>query len=298
MRKLWIAICCLLLSLSCSANHEDAPVAAGQTQTQKLAPTDTADTPVRTLVIPNISATDEPQHEDYYFSRLLDLALQKTLSSHGPYQIVHAKTRTADHRLIASLLQGEVDVLWAATNAEKEQYLLPVRISLLKDLSSYRLLLIRPSDQPRFSAVNSLEDLRQFRGGMNPQWTDAAIMEHNGLPLVYGVEYSQLFQMLSGGRFDYFSRGLYQVKAELHKFPQLKLNMAIEEELMLHYRNDFYFFTHKDDPALAERLQKGLELALEDGSFDALFNSIPRYRWGMEQLQLNQRRVIPLNNLP
>ncbi len=248
------------------------------------------------ILISNISTTNQIHHEDYYFSRALKLALDKTIDSHGPYQLTQTKNRVTDHRLMASLQQGEVDVLWAGTNAEKERHLLPIRISLLKELSDYRLLLIRPGDQQRFSAVNSLEDLRRFRGGMNPQWTDASIMEHNQLPLVYAVDYSHLFQMLSAGRFDYFSRGLYQIHGELEKFPDLK--MVIEDELMLHYRNDFYFFVHRDNVALADRLALGLKRAQEDGSFDALFNSIPRYRWGQEQLKSNKRRIIPLNNLP
>jgi hypothetical protein len=37
--------------------------------------------------------------------------------------------------------------------------------------------------------------------------------------------------------------------------------------------------------------------AITGGSFDKLFNSIPRHRWEIEQLQLNKRRIIPLNNL-
>jgi hypothetical protein len=169
---------------------------------------------------------------------------------------------------------------------------LPIKVSLLKELNSYRLLLIRPEMQAEFSRVNTLNDLRKFSGGMNAQWADADIMEANGLPLVKAVGYESLFRMLAAKRFDYFSRGLYQIQTEVKFYPELHL--AIEKELMLHYPNYVYFFVHKDNKALAQRLVAGLETAQRDGSFDALFNSIPRYQWGTEQLKQNQRRILNL----
>lgn len=243
----------------------------------------------------NVSPEAFREHEDYYFSKLLELALSKTEQSHGAFSIQPAPTRITNHRLLARMLSREIDVLWATINPDIEKHLLPVRVSLLKDLSSYRILMIRRGDQARFSAINTLDDLRHLRGGMHPQWSDAAIMAHNDLPLVYGVEYTQLFFMLTAGRFDYFSRGLAQIYIEPERFSDLPL--AIEEELILHYPNDYYFFVRKEDFKLAERITEGLKLAQDDGSFDELFNSFSRYRWGMEQLQSKKRRMISLKPL-
>lgn len=244
----------------------------------------------------NVSPEAFREHEDYYFSKLLELALSKTEQGYGPFSIQLAPTRLTNHRLLARMLNREIDVLWSTMNPDMEKYLLPVRVSLLKELTGYRILMIRRGDQARFSAINTLEDLRQMRGGMHPQWSDAAIMAHNDLPLVYGTEYTQLFFMLTAGRFDYFSRGLAQIHIEPQRFPDLPL--AIEEELMLQYRNDYHFFVRKEDEQLAERITEGLKLAQADGSFDELFYSFPRYRWGMEQLQQKKRRIITLQPLP
>lgn len=244
------------------------------------------------IIIPQTSSRENINHEDYYFSRLLKLALEKTESTHGPFQIEEAKQRLVDKRLRTALIQGKVDVLWSSNSAEFEQQMLPVRISLLKELNNFRLLLIRNGDQPRFSAVDSLDDLRKLKGGMSAQWADAKVMRQNNLPLVEAVGYGKLFKMLAAGRFDYFSRGLYQIQPEVNLYPELELQ--IEQELMLHYRNDVYFFVDKNNSALAERLETGLTVALADGSFDELFNSIPRYQWGLALLQNHQRRVLEL----
>lgn len=259
-----------------------------------------AEEPVSTtlerIIIPQTSSRENINHEDYYFSRLLKLALEKTEPSHGPFQIAEADQWLVDKRLRTALTQGKVDVLWSPNSAEFEQQMLPVRISLLKELNNFRLLLIRKGDQPRFSAVNSLDDLRKLKGGMSAQWADAKVMRENNLPLVEAVGYGKLFKMLAAGRFDYFSRGVYQIQPEVNLYPELELQ--IEQELMLYYHNEVYFFVDKENSALAARLETGLKLALADGSFDQLFNSIPRYQWGLELLQNHKRRVLTLMTQP
>ncbi len=242
------------------------------------------------------SLISDIKNEDYYFYRLLQLTLDKTADKWGKAQIRMLPYRLEDKRLRAGLAHGAVDVLWSPTSMEFEQQLLPVRISLLKELNNYRVLLIRKDDQPRFSAVKSLDDLRKLKGGIGAQWTDAAIMQHNRLPLVLAVGYEKLFKMLAAKRFDYFSRGLYQIQSEVNFYPELELK--IEQELMLSYPNPVYFFVNQNNKKLAQRLSEGLIIAQKDGSFDALFNSIPRYQWGIEQLQNSQRRLIELQPLP
>jgi hypothetical protein len=101
---------------------------------------------------------------------------------------------------------------------------------------------------------------------------------------------------LAAKRFDYFSRGLYQIQSEVNFYPELELQ--IEQELMLSYPNEVYFFVNNNNRGLAKRIEAGLRIAQNDGSFDQLFNSIPRYQWGMELLSKHQRRVITLQPLP
>lgn len=235
-------------------------------------------------------------NEDYYFYRLLALVLQKTEKQWGTAHIKELPYRLEDKRLRSGLMHGKVDVLWSPTSEVFEAQMLPVRVSLLKDLNNYRLLLIRKGEQHIFSAVHSLDDLSKLKGGMSSQWTDARIMEYNRLPLAQSVGYGTLFKMLAAKRFDYFSRGLYQIQSEVNFYPELELQ--IEQELMLSYSNEVYFFVNKNNSDLAKRLETGLKIALQDGSFDQLFSSIPRYQWGMELLEKHQRRVITLQPLP
>ncbi len=243
------------------------------------------------VIIPH-RVSEDINHEDYYFGQLLQLALEKSKARYGAAVLAEPPGRQADKRLHAEVASGNIDLFWSPTSPELESVFLPVKVSLLRDLNNYRLLLIRPGTQAQFSKVKNLADLRKFKGGISSQWVDADIMEANDLPLVKAVGYGKLFKMLAAGRFDYFSRGLYQVQTEVNFYPDLHLE--IEQDLMLQYRNEVYFFVRRDNKALAERLQFGLEAAQKDGSFDALFNRIPRYQWALAELKKHQRRVIKL----
>jgi hypothetical protein len=172
--------------------------------------------------------------------------------------------------------------------------LIPIKIRLLKNLSDHRLLLIRADDQARFSQVKSIEDLRQLRGGIGSHWPDRRVMEENGLPLVVSVSYFTLFKMLASNRFDYYSRGIHQVLPEISTYADK--GVVLERELLLQYDNPVYFYLNKSNTQLAERLAAGLKIAMEDGSFDALFAQFENFTWAESVLKKGNRRVISLTN--
>ncbi len=248
--------------------------------------------PFSTIVTPQNSLTAADQFDDY-FSQLLHLALLKTELTDGKFLLHAHPIWYSDKRRLTALTEGKIDVLWSNTSSELENSAQAIKIPLLKNLNDYRLLLIRKEDQALFSQINTVEDLRKLKGGMNPQWPDFAVMKANQLPLVTSVAYESFFNMLAAKRFDYFSRGIYQIQIEADSHTHL--NLVIAEHLMLSYPSGFYFFVDKKNKKLAQRIERGLHAAIEDGSFDTLFYSFPKYRWGMEQVNNPQRKVIDLS---
>jgi hypothetical protein len=190
---------------------------------------------------------------------------------------------------------GIIDVLWATTNKELETDLLPIRISLLKDLTNYRLFLIRKDDQEKFNQVKNLNDLRKFKAGQGVRWTDTDILIANDLPVTTSPLFEPLFNMLLGKRFDYFPRGLYEIWAEEELFKNK--GIGVEQHLMLHYVTMKYFFVNKNNPQLADRIERGLKIAIADGSFDQLFYSIPGFKRGYDEIANKERLVIKLENI-
>lgn len=249
--------------------------------------------PVMTVVI---SREEEPapDHDDYYFSKVLELALSKTVTTHGPYQIQLVPVMQITNRLLREIEKGRVDITWMPYNINAPAQVMPIKIRLLKNLSDHRLFLIRANDQARFSQVKSLEDLRQLRGGIGSHWPDRTVMEENALPLVVSVSYFTLFKMLASNRFDYYSRGVHQVLSEISA--NADKGLVLERELLLRYDNPVYFYVNKANTQLAERLSAGLKIAMEDGSFDALFAQFPNFTWAESVLKQGNRRVLSLTN--
>lgn len=235
-----------------------------------------------------------PDHDDYYFSEVLELALAKTVATHGPYRIKLVPVMPITNRLLREIELGRVDITWMPYNINAPAQLMPIKIRLLKNLSDHRVFLIRADDQVRFSQVKTIEDLRRLRGGIGSHWPDRIVMEENGLPLVLSLSYFNLFKMLASNRFDYYSRGVHQVLPEVSAYADKGL--ALERELLLRYENPVYFYVNKSNTLLAERLSLGLKIAVEDGSFDELFHQFENFTWAEAMLKQANRRVIPLSN--
>lgn len=230
-----------------------------------------------------------------YFPRLARLALEKTRAE-GPFEIVHIEQQLTSPRQATELrMNGIINLMWDGTNKQRETDLWPVRISLLRHLNDYRVFLIRAEDKERFAAIRTLDQLRELKAGAGVNWPSTDILRANQLPVVTSIAYEYLFPMLRAKRFDYMPRGVYEAFGEVRANARQRL--AIEETIFLHYQVPFYFFTSRENKALGQRIERGLRIALKDGSFDQLFSSIPALRMGQAEIDARKRRIFELKTL-
>lgn len=244
------------------------------------------------IIYPRISEGDKR----YYLQiELLNEALEITKENYGDYTLKPAKSIMSELRYIAEVKNGErINVIWRGTNEEIERELLPIRIPLLKGILGYRIFLINKDEQDKFSNVKNIEDLRKFKVGQGFDWGDVEIFKYNNLEVITGTTYEGLFSMLMAGRFDYFSRGVNEAFVELKERKDRFPNMTVEKDIVLHYPWPYYFFVSPKYPRIAERLEKGLNLMISDGTFDKIF-----YKYNKEninQANLQKRRMIKIEN--
>jgi hypothetical protein len=234
------------------------------------------------------------QNHEVYFFKVLELALAKTEATDGPYELDSLKEVLSNKRYLAELRRddGILDIIWTMNDAERERDLRPVKISLLRGMNSYRIFLIRTQDKEKFAGIKSLEDLMKLKAGSGTVWPDTPILQANGLHVITSAHYESLFNMLVHKRFDYFPRGVYEVWNE-HSIHGHR-GVTIEEHLMFHYPAPIYFFVNKKNQALADRIKRGLDIAIADGSFDTLFFSIPGFARGYEEMNKNSRTIFHL----
>lgn len=229
------------------------------------------------------------QSQESYMLKLLALALDK---SGREFQLQPVSfSPVLEARSLMSIKKGLYDLHWMHTNPKRESQLHPIRIPLFKGLIGWRLLLIKAGDE-RFAGVKGLSDLKAFQAVQGHDWPDSDILEHNGLPLVRTASWKGMFKMLAAGRVDYFPRSVFEIWGELARASRASLE--VDKHLALVYPSAYYFFVHPKRLELAEAIELGLNRALEDGSFQRLFER--HFRADIDRAALDERRIIRLGN--
>lgn len=248
------------------------------------------------LIYPRSESSADTQY--LYDYELLRQALEATVASHGPYELRQSAAAMNQARAGDEIAAGSglVNVFARSTTIEHEQRLLPIRIPIDKGLISYRVFLIRRDMQPRFAAVESLDDLRRYSVGSFPTWADTKILREGGFKVVTGDSYEGLFRMLVARRFDFFSRSADEAYREHEERGALLPDMQVEENLLLHFPTTRLFFVQRSDNGhkLASRIEAGLNRMIKDGSFDAHFL---KYKGPLiERAHLKTRKTFRIDN--
>lgn len=236
-------------------------------------------------------STDDTKEYKY---QVLKLILEKTEKTDGPFKIQAPQQEVPQARDFEMVKQGYVDVILTATSREREQELHAIRIPFEKGLYGYHIFIINESDQPKFSAVRTLDDLRKLWAGTNSIWPENKIFRANGLNVVATAGYRELFTMLKERRFDYFPRTAAEPWREL-----VDMNipgLVVEKDLLIYYPVPGYIFTSKNNLKLADRLERGLKMAIADGSFDKMFYNNIYMKEALERGNLKNRRVFKLED--
>lgn len=244
------------------------------------------------VVCPGFEAVHETRYLPYI--GLLQEALKRTASKYGPAKVQTFPLPMTASRYNRELERGTIDVVWDSATVEHERRMLPVRIPIDKGLLGYRVALIARERQPLIDKVKALEDLRKLTVGQGIGWGDIDLYRYNGIKVTETV-YESLFGMVSIGRFDLFPRGVGEVFAEYKNYSPRYPNLAVEKRLLLYYPWPYYFFfNRKTGVQLARRVEEGLRMMIDDGSFNALFQK--HYGAAINRANFDGRRIIRLEN--
>lgn len=240
------------------------------------------------LEYPAIASMSDFRSE--YPIALLQLALEK---SGVQAELQSSAEPMSKSRALHLLSSGAgIDVVWTMTSSERELQYLPVRVPIYRGLGSYRLLLIKASDQQKFSQLKSAKAMQQLRFAQVHDWVDTEILRASRFSILAVSQYDNLFQMLIKDRVDAIPRGVLEIEAERQTWQQQGL--VIENDWLIHYPGAVYFFVKRDNLALAATIEQGLRKALNDGSFLRLFDQF--FQQHLQQMALERRTVIELPN--
>lgn len=244
-------------------------------------------------------APENPHDQRHtYYWELLDAALAANRDQFGPYRLSAYDAPMNFSRAVAEVESGKgrVNIVARATNLELEKRLRPIPIPLDKGLLGFRIFMIRKDSQAALSKVRTLDELKQFRQGMSPQWTDSRIMAKLGFPLELQDNYEGLFRMLMAKRFDLLSRGINEAGAELKAHADAMPELAVEKDLLLHYPMPRYYFVPRTEEGrkMAQRIEDGLQRLRRSGEFERRYQIYKKAV--LADVHLAGRRVFELNN--
>lgn len=164
------------------------------------------------------------------------------------------------------------------------------------DNLGYRISLVHFSQEAEFAKVHTLAQLRRFGAGQGLGWSNNAIMQAAGIPVVTGPTLESLFPMLEAKRFDFLPLGLNEVYGFSEQYGDYAPFMVVEPHTLLVYKFARLFYVRPDQTALHASILLGLKRAFADGSFQKLLNSDPSVRRALLRAKLSQRSTIVLDN--
>ncbi len=196
-------------------------------------------------------------------------------------------------RMVREIKNGNLDFGWFTDRKSAEKFLKPVKIDLMNGLLGKRVLLVKQENLQKISQIKTCEELKKLTFGQGRLWPDTAILRFNGFRVVSDASYDSLFNMLDANRFDAFPRGVFEPWAELRIHADK--NFAVEPNFIIEYDLPVYFYVAKNNSQLADVLNRGLNLMIEDGSFREHYNAFPEIMRMNKNLDLSSRIICKLS---
>lgn len=217
--------------------------------------------------------------------------LEAALAASGEPVELRPVDRMTDARALIELASptAQVDVVVSMNAPERASEALVVPAPIYAGLFGWRLLVVRLADEARAAALRDLAGLRGWRFGQGEGWPDVAVLRHNGLVVQTAKTIGELYAALRAGQIDAFPRGVTEVWSELAAVGE---GLAVVPGLALQYRRDLFFHVRAEWPALAQRIERGLQRLRRDGRWGRLLRS--HTEEALRRAALRQRRVIAL----
>ena len=232
-----------------------------------------------------------------YERDVLEAALAATESRFGKWNLQEDKTdypSAADEASVFRTKGFDIfgTVAGNAKLADEQKILVPA--PLMKGLLGYRILIIRAADKAKFAAIKSPKQLQTLRMGIPATWADAELFRHNGYKVEEKGSFDELFTRLENNEFDYVTFGANEVSGVFAERAAASGKLAIESSLLVFYPFPLVYYVNPANPALAARVEQGLQTIRTNGELDAIFNRY--FAADLKHVNLPARSMITLKN--
>lgn len=213
-----------------------------------------------------------------YEVNLLTLAMEKSVSEFGPYEIEGVDKGYMTHSRAMELMRSKhienyVKVLGYNSEEIQRNKLdfadFPVYLGLL----SYRTCFTSKSQRKKLSRINSLGEFTSLIQATGVGWVDTAILSANNIEVREIPNVRAIYEMVARKRIDVFCRGANEALSDYEENKSIK-GLMYDRSLAMYYPNPHFFHVNKDNKLLRDRLTLGLEKAYHDGSLQELWSQV------------------------
>ncbi len=231
-----------------------------------------------------------------YGKELLELALTLTQPEYGDFELKPSIPNIDLKQTETLAKKGHFKNFFFKFSYYDElaNSLMSIPIPLERGIVGYRISLIS-SQTP--DLLKNAHTPGQFKNKTIVQglgWLDSNILSSNGFSVFSISNYDKMFEMVSNQRAELFFRGVNEWLTEFNIFKTKYPKLSFDKHIALHYPLPRFFFTSPDNTENAKRVEKGLMLAMENGSFQRLW--LKHYASSIKASQLSKRHIIKIEN--
>lgn len=218
--------------------------------------------------------TRTPARDDYQFA-VLQLALERSKARYGDYRLERVEADYSTLRSRQEVSNGATVNVQASPwrpliKGDPSDQRIPVNVPIMSGLLGYRFLLIRKEDRAKFDAIRHPRELKTMVAGQGREWAELGLYRRHGFRIMDSGNINTLVPMLANRRFDYLPMSVTEVGSVLALHPELQDQLMVAPKLMISYPLPSIFYVSARYPALARRIEHGLQLARRDGALDAM----------------------------
>lgn len=239
--------------------------------------------------------------EDPYQITLLRKVLDSTIPTHGLYTL-KLRPQASDLREVKLVEENPQKLRISITPKVYEHIHNPnislVTIPIARGILGYRVCYTTKNKSKALEERFEKGQLQEIRFGSGYKWSDSDIMRFNGLNVVESgwdlnptSAIESLYKMTSHGRVHAFCRGVNEVVRE-KAFIESLSNLTLNRTHVLYYNMPFFFFVNAKNESLHQRITLGLNILLEEGEFEKLWNQF--HLENIKKVGLSERKVIKL----
>lgn len=243
-----------------------------------------------TITYPQLA--DNDRRYDYPME-LLELALAKANVDYT----LEPKPEPASHQRMATLMKekGDWTVGFFGADPFYEENLRPIHFPLYRGLLGNRIAIIHRDNADLFNEIDTYEEFMALSICQGLGWGDTNILEAAGFNMVKS-NYENLFKMTQAKRCDAYTRAVFEPYAEVEGHAAALPDLMVDDSILIRYRLAFLMYIDPSQEKLAQAIETGLNIAMEDGSFQALFEAAPTIAEAKAKVNDSARTCIEIDN--